>query len=157
MSEHIDEQVSEFVDDEMSIEECDFFVRRLQRDDDTRARFMRYQLIRAVIRGDRIQTIIDVPVSREAASPSRFFRAGIAASLIIAAVFGFVAGDSTLNASGITDYSSLTRVQSDVTGVQYLIHHMGSSSGLNRTLMHASVFSGADSDDRDDAEDESTE
>lgn len=55
MSEHFDEQISEFIDDEMSAEQCEFFVRRLQKDDAARARYMRYQLIGAAVRGEHIQ------------------------------------------------------------------------------------------------------
>jgi sigma-E factor negative regulatory protein RseA len=55
MSEHFDEQISEFIDDEMSPEQCEFFVRRLQRDDEARSRYMRYQLIGAAVRGEHIQ------------------------------------------------------------------------------------------------------
>lgn len=55
MSEHFDEQISEFIDDEMSPEQCEFFVRRLQKDDAARARYMRYQLIGAAVRGEHIQ------------------------------------------------------------------------------------------------------
>lgn len=42
------------MDDELSAEECEFFVRRLQRDHDTRNLYMRYQLIGAAIRGEHI-------------------------------------------------------------------------------------------------------
>jgi anti-sigma factor RsiW len=55
MTEHFDEQISEFIDDEMSPEQCEFFVRRLQKDDEARARYMRYQLIGAAVRGEHIQ------------------------------------------------------------------------------------------------------
>lgn len=54
MSDHIEEQISEFIDDEMSAEECEFFVRRLQRDRDARDRYLRYQLIGVVMRGDHL-------------------------------------------------------------------------------------------------------
>jgi len=52
MSELFQEQVSLFVDDELSAEECEFFVRRLQRDPDSRSQLVRYQMIGAAIRGE---------------------------------------------------------------------------------------------------------
>lgn len=54
MSEHIDEQISEFIDDELSVDQCEFFVRRLQRDREARARYLRYQLIGAAVRGEHL-------------------------------------------------------------------------------------------------------
>ena len=36
MSDQFKEQISQFIDDEMSVEEGEFFVRRLQRDDEAR-------------------------------------------------------------------------------------------------------------------------
>jgi negative regulator of sigma E activity len=50
MNDQFQEQTSRFVDDELTAEECEFFVRRLQRDPDTRGRLVRYQLIGAVLR-----------------------------------------------------------------------------------------------------------
>jgi negative regulator of sigma E activity len=52
MNDQFQEQTSLFVDDELTAEECEFFVRRLQRDPDTRGRLVRYQLIGAVLRGE---------------------------------------------------------------------------------------------------------
>ena len=54
MTEHIKEQISVFIDDELSHEECEFFVRRLQRDDESRSQYLRYQVIGAAIRGEHI-------------------------------------------------------------------------------------------------------
>lgn len=52
MSDLFQEQVSVFIDDELSAEECEFFVRRLQRDPDSRAQLIRYQMIGAAVRGE---------------------------------------------------------------------------------------------------------
>lgn len=77
MSDHFDEQISEFIDDEMSPEQCEFFVRRLQRDDAARARYMRYQLIGAAVRGEHIQ--------RNASELRRRLQAALAADASAAA------------------------------------------------------------------------
>jgi sigma-E factor negative regulatory protein RseA len=50
MTDEIREQISVFIDDELSAEECEFFVRRLQRDPDSRSHYVRYQLIGAALR-----------------------------------------------------------------------------------------------------------
>ena len=52
MNDQFQEQTSLFVDDELSAEECEFFVRRLNRDPDARGRLFRYQLIGAALRGE---------------------------------------------------------------------------------------------------------
>jgi negative regulator of sigma E activity len=52
MNDQFQEQTSLFVDDELSAEECEFFVRRLQRDPDARGRLLRYHLIGAALRGE---------------------------------------------------------------------------------------------------------
>jgi negative regulator of sigma E activity len=52
MNDPFQEQTSLFVDDELTAEECEFFVRRLQRDPDARGRLFRYQLIGAALRGE---------------------------------------------------------------------------------------------------------
>jgi sigma-E factor negative regulatory protein RseA len=54
MTDQIRQQVSLFMDDELSREECAFFVRRLQRDQESRNLYMRYQIIGAAIRGEHI-------------------------------------------------------------------------------------------------------
>ena len=56
MTEQIKEQVSAFLDDELSTEECEFFVRRLQRDQGSRNLYMRYHAIGAAMRGEPIYT-----------------------------------------------------------------------------------------------------
>jgi negative regulator of sigma E activity len=52
MTDRFQEQVSGFVDDELSADECEFFVRRLQRDSESRRQLMRYHLIGAALRGE---------------------------------------------------------------------------------------------------------
>jgi sigma-E factor negative regulatory protein RseA len=54
MTERIKEQISVFMDDELSSQECEFFVRRLQREPESRRQFVRYQVIGAAIRGERV-------------------------------------------------------------------------------------------------------
>lgn len=109
MSEHINEQVSEFIDDEMSAEGCEFFVRRLGRDGEAKSRFLRYQLIGAAMRGEHLAANAAfraqgaAPVPRRRAEDARVERrqtrawftggraavgAGIAASVALAAVVG---------------------------------------------------------------------
>ena len=55
MSEEIHDQVSAFLDDELSGEECAFLVRRFERDPDARNRLIRYSLIGSTLRRDLVQ------------------------------------------------------------------------------------------------------
>ncbi len=55
MTEPIQDQLSAFVDDELSSEECAFFVRRLQRDPDAAQRALRFSTIGAALRGELVQ------------------------------------------------------------------------------------------------------
>lgn len=105
MTEQIRRQISLFMDDELSTEQCEFFVRRLQHDNESRNLYMRYQLIGAAIRGEhaaaghdalraRLQSAL-VPPRDGASWKSRFgarpvFKAaagiGIAASVALASI-----------------------------------------------------------------------
>jgi sigma-E factor negative regulatory protein RseA len=83
MNDQFQEQTSLFVDDELTAEECEFFVRRLQRDPDARGRLGRYHLIGAALRGElkttdpevlrrRLQAAMDgVSRSQSARAPQR--------------------------------------------------------------------------------------
>jgi negative regulator of sigma E activity len=107
MNDQLQEQTSLFVDDELSAEECEFFVRRLQRDPDARGRLLRYQLIGAALRGEvntsdpellrrRLQAVMDgVNRAQTAREPPRVSYArllkpavglAIAASVTVAAL-----------------------------------------------------------------------
>jgi sigma-E factor negative regulatory protein RseA len=83
MNDQFQEQTSLFVDDELTAEECEFFVRRLQRDPDARGRLGRYHLIGAALRDElkttdpevlrrRLQAAMDgVSRSQSARAPQR--------------------------------------------------------------------------------------
>jgi sigma-E factor negative regulatory protein RseA len=185
MSEHFDEQISEFIDDEMSAGECEFFVRRLQRDEAARGRYLRYQLIGAAMRGEHLQHNASElqgrlarALAEDAASSSETGRgivgtrlvagAGIAAGLLLFAAIGFgIAELGRFPGSDTEDFSaSATKAPSmvatparsgdagafagspsQVTGIQYLLHHTVYSSGLNRTIMQSGLVAA-----REDAE-----
>ncbi|HEX5420439.1 MAG TPA: sigma-E factor negative regulatory protein [Gammaproteobacteria bacterium] len=55
MSEEIHDQVSAFMDDELSSEECAFLVRRLERDPDARSKLIRYSLVGSALRRELLQ------------------------------------------------------------------------------------------------------
>jgi sigma-E factor negative regulatory protein RseA len=123
MSEQFKEQISEFIDDELTAEECEFFVRRLQRDDPSRDCYIRYQLIGSAVRGEhlhyqaaelrqRLQHAVGSPEradGRSAAShlPRRWMAgAGIAAGVALASVLALKlsgpGADSTLDGAADT-------------------------------------------------------
>lgn len=111
MSEQIHDQVSAFLDDELSAEECAFLVRRFDRDPDARSKLVRYSLIGSALREElllpepdmlrrRIQCALDgtalpakpVPAALPPAAASARWAnpavgLGIAASVAVAALF----------------------------------------------------------------------
>lgn len=52
MTEQIQDQISAFMDDELSAEECEFFVRRLAKDPRAHSKAIRYATIGAALRGE---------------------------------------------------------------------------------------------------------
>lgn len=108
MTDHIREQISAFVDDELSFEESSFLVRRLGGDKLARAQTIRYATVGSVLRDesilansemlrDRINAALDgvpaKPVKRNQVRYKRNSRrillgSGIAATIAVAAVLG---------------------------------------------------------------------
>ena len=109
------EQISAFIDDELSAEECAFLVRRLERDPLARGRLIRYSAIGAVLRGElvhaepsllrrRLQEELNgtglaekspapqAPRARKFLKPA--LSAGIAASVAVVALFSLKAFNS---------------------------------------------------------------
>ena len=106
MSEQIQDQISAFMDDELSAEECAFLVRRLERDAQSRDKVLRYSVIGAALRGElpnpdpdvlrkRVRAALDgvgtvESVGEPPPETKRFFRPaiglGIAASVAVAAL-----------------------------------------------------------------------
>jgi len=60
MTEIADLQISAFVDDELSHDECEFLVRRLSRDPDARRQLLRFETIGAAVRGELLAPDPDV-------------------------------------------------------------------------------------------------
>jgi sigma-E factor negative regulatory protein RseA len=118
MTDRFQEQISGFVDDELSADECEFFVRRLQRDSESRRQLMRYHLIGAALRGELTHSDPDtlrrrlqgaLSGAREAPSRNRWrFRAylrpalGVAVAAAVAAVA--VVALQTVNLSAPADF-----------------------------------------------------
>lgn len=118
MTEQIQDQLSAFIDDELSAEECAFFVRRLQRDPESAQRALRFATIGAALRGELVQPdpglllrridaaldgkLVEAPV-RKAAAPGAYLRpafgvaisAGVAAAaLLLLRSVNMAGGDS---------------------------------------------------------------
>lgn len=172
MTDHFDEQISEFIDDEMSVEESEFFVRRLQRDESARRQYLRYQLIGAAVRGEywhpgvselgrRLEQALDHDEAQSGQSRPRWVHlasvSGIAASIALVAIFGFMALEPDAPAAGAASAALLEEAQSlappagepastlvvrtpdRTTGIQYMIHHARYSSGMFRTIAQSNV------------------
>jgi negative regulator of sigma E activity len=109
MTEHVQEQISAFIDDELSSEECAFLVRRFSSDPHARQQVVRYAAIGSALRSealsasssllrDRINSALDGMPSapaRQSRQPARVRRwaqlmagSSIAASVAVAALFG---------------------------------------------------------------------
>jgi sigma-E factor negative regulatory protein RseA len=162
MSDQFNEQISEFIDDEMSTEESEFFVRRLQRDADARRRYLRYQLIGAAMRGEhfypgatelglRLGQAIDRDESaaRSKSAARIATGVGIAASIAVIAVFGFrfanlepgpLAADPAA-ASDLADAASQV-VPSGAAEIQPLVRLGGEVTGIQYLIHHARYSSG---------------
>ena len=52
MTEPAQDQISAFADDELSAEECEFLVRRMERDPEFRQKALSYATIGAALRGE---------------------------------------------------------------------------------------------------------
>ena len=109
MTEHIQEQISAFIDDELSSEECAFLVRRLGSDTQAREQLVRYAAIGSALRHDaliasstvlrdRVRAALDgvAATPRRRALPARRARrrwayslagAGVAASVAAVGLF----------------------------------------------------------------------
>jgi anti-sigma factor RsiW len=109
MTEQISDQISAFIDDELSDEESAFLLRRFERDTDARNRAARYTMIGAALRDELLgpdHSILRrrIAVALTGAAPSvqqqrpaarlqwRYLRpalgVGIAATVAVAAIFG---------------------------------------------------------------------
>ena len=60
MAEQIQDQISAFADDELTLEECQFLVRRLERDQKSREKVARFAMIGAALRGELLGPDPDV-------------------------------------------------------------------------------------------------
>lgn len=162
MSDQFNEQISEFIDDEMSVEQSEFFVRRLQRDAESRRRYLRYQLIGAAMRGEHFHPRAselgmrlgqaldrDESVARSRSAAVLAAGVGIAASVAVVAVFGFrfanVGADALpvdpAAASNLADASSYA-APSGVGEIQPLVRVGGEVTGIQYLIHHARYSSG---------------
>lgn len=147
MSERLEEQISIFVDDEMSVEECEFFVRRLERDVDARERFSRYHMIGDVLRGDH-RHALPAPSDEAIALPAVAARSfsiadlplmlggGLAAGLVAVVLVGL----QMAGAGSDIVLSQAAAAGSEETDMQYMMHHAGYVNGLSRTMTQSNLI-----------------
>lgn len=141
MTEQIHDQTSAFIDDELSSEECAFYVRRLERDSETRSRLARYMTVGAVLRNEtllpdpdllrrRINASLDGGVSVVAARAPRsriwagFVKpavgTGIAATVALAAVI-MLRGTGELGASDPSGPAALQATRQSTDSASYVV------------------------------------
>jgi anti-sigma-K factor RskA len=108
MTEQISDQISAFIDDELSDEESAFLLRRFERDTDARSRAARYTMIGAALRDELVGSDPEIlrrriaaaltgtaPAAQQRSTPRvqwRYLRpafgVGIAATVAVAAIVG---------------------------------------------------------------------
>ncbi|HUF73093.1 MAG TPA: sigma-E factor negative regulatory protein [Gammaproteobacteria bacterium] len=172
MSDQFNEQISQFIDDEMSVDESEFFVRRLQRDVEARRRYLRYQLIGAAMRGEhfhpgatelglRLGQAIDRDESaaRSRSATRLATGVGIAASVAVVALFGFrfadLGSDSlAADPAAASDFSDAPAAASNLADapsyvmpsaaaeIQPLVRVGGEATGIQYLIHHARYSSG---------------
>jgi sigma-E factor negative regulatory protein RseA len=159
MTEQISDQISAFIDNELSAEESALLVRRFERDTDARARAMRYTLIGASLRGELLEPHPSVLRQRVAAvlsgaAPSsaktrqgwaeRFGRpllgVGIAATVAVVAIGALRSMNEVSIAPGLSPGVGVTTLQARDAYVVPLDtaepSRVGASIRLTNYLMH---------------------
>jgi len=145
MTEQISDQISAFIDDELSDEESGFLVRRFERDADARNRAARYTMIGAALRDELLGPDHSVlrrriavaltgtapPVQQRPAARIqwRYLRpavgVGVAATVAVAAIFGLravnVARVGVPGAAAAINAPLQTRVQSPKPPPSYVV------------------------------------
>jgi sigma-E factor negative regulatory protein RseA len=167
MTEQINDQISAFIDDELSPEESALLVRRFERDAKARGQAVRYTLIGAAMRGEaieshssllrnRISAALDgAPPAPERRAPhwtARYARpllgVGIAAAVAIAAIgtLRFV-NDAGVPAAGAGAPLAASAVRPDVVAPSYVVPQDATPVGpvsspirLTNYLIHHSEY-----------------
>jgi sigma-E factor negative regulatory protein RseA len=166
MTEQINDQISAFIDNELSADESALLVRRFERDTDARARAMRYTLIGASLRGELLEPHPSVLRQRVAAALSgaapsapkarerwsdRWARpllgVGIAATVAVVAVGGLRSLNEASLAPGVVIPISSTSLQTrDVVVPTYVVppnideSRVAAPIRLTNYLMHHGEF-----------------
>jgi sigma-E factor negative regulatory protein RseA len=164
MTNQINDQISAFIDNELSADESALLVRRFERDTDARARAMRYTLIGASLRGELLEPHPSVLRQRVAAALSgapaaitpkarerwtdRWARpllgVGIAATVAVVAIGTLRSlNEAAVLPSATTPLAAAPRQDRDAAPAQfYVVPELSKSSGtvapirLTNYLMH---------------------
>jgi sigma-E factor negative regulatory protein RseA len=166
MTEQINDQISAFIDNELSADESALLVRRFERDAEARARAMRYTLIGASLRGELLEPHPSVLRQRVAAALSgatpiapkarerwtdRFARPllglGIVATVAVVAIGALRSLNEASIGPGITAPASVAPLQTrDVDAPSYVVPRAAEESRveapirLTNYLMHHGEF-----------------
>ena len=167
MTEQINDQISAFIDNELSADESTLLVRRFERDTEARARAMRYTLIGAALRGELLDphpsvlrqrvaaalsgSALSVPKSRERWT-DRWARpllgVGIAATVAVVAIGALRSLNETAIAPGVTSSVGTIPLQTrDAPNLSYVVppdtadqSRVGAPIRLTNYLMHHGEF-----------------
>ena len=167
MTEQINDQISAFIDNELSADESALLVRRFERDTEARARAMRYTLIGASLRGELLEPHPSVLRQRVSAALSgaapnvpkarprwneRLARpllgVGIAATVAVVAIGALQSLNEATVAPGVAAGVTGTQLQSrDAVAPSYVVpsatddqSRVGAPIRLTNYLMHHGEF-----------------
>jgi negative regulator of sigma E activity len=166
MTEQINDQISAFIDDELSAEESALLVRRFERDSNARTQALRYTMIGAALRGEllqpqsqvlrrRIAAALDgaAPIAGRRASPwpARYARPllgfGIAAAVAVTAIgtLRFVNEAGAPNGSAVG--AATAQVSEPLVAPSYVVPQDATPAGpvtspirLTNYLIHHSAY-----------------
>jgi negative regulator of sigma E activity len=165
MTEQINDQISAFIDNELSAEESSLLVRRFERDTESRSRAMRYTLIGASLRGELLEphpsvlrqrvsaalsgTTLNTPKAREGWT-ERLARpllgVGIAATVAVVAIGALRSLNEAAIAPSVAPSLATTPLQAR-DGLSYVVpqetdnqSQIGAPIRLTNYLMHHGEF-----------------
>jgi negative regulator of sigma E activity len=166
MTEQINDQISAFIDDELSPEESTLLVRRFERDPNARSQAVRYTMIGAALRGETIaQSSLlrgRIAAALDGAAPAAEVRAtgwsarygrslvgvGIAAAVAVAAIGTLrIMNDAQVTPAGARAPAVAAQARTDVAAPSYVVPQDATPTGpvsspirLTNYLIHHSEY-----------------
>src|SRR6185295_7577058 len=146
MTEQISDQISAFIDDELSDEESAFLLRRFERDTDARSRAARYTMIGAALRDELVGSDPEILRRRIAVAAIvglravNFARVGVPGAATATAPLQARTSDPAPSYVVPRDVSDAPVVIAPAVRLtNYVMHHSEYASRLSRLPVHSNV------------------